>query len=174
MGSLKDQLLKTGLVNEKQLKKAQQEKRRELVQGKKEQHFSTQTTVEKIERDRQLNLQRQAEAERKAIDAQIKQLVTVYRQPKEEGEIPFHFVDEGKVKRLYLSDALRKQLARGQLAVIKWEGQYELIPNSIVEKIQQRNAQAVIVYNGSLSSHKVCEEKEDPYAAYPVPEDLVW
>lgn len=185
MGGLKDQLLKSGLVNEKQLKKAQQEKRREdrqhQGQGKQGAEAEEQrrqreaAAAEKAERDRQLNLQRQQEAERKAVAAQVKQLVEAHRQPPGFGDTPFNFVDGGKVKRLAMSDAVRGQLTRGQLAIVKVENRYELVPGEIAEKIRQRDPEAVILHNAPPPRQPGAEgQGEDPYAGYQVPDDLMW
>lgn len=181
MGGLRDQLLKSGLVNEKQVKKAQQEKRKasqqqqgksgtEADQNKRE---LQRIQAEKAERDRQLNLERAREAERKAITAQVRQLIEAHRQPKGGGEVPFNFVDGEKVKRLYLADSVRGQIARGQLAIVKLDQQYELVPAEVAEKIRQRDAGAVILQNDPARKNAPREE-DDPYAAYQVPDDLLW
>jgi uncharacterized protein YaiL (DUF2058 family) len=182
MSGLKDQLLKAGLVNEKQLKKAQQEKRREnrqnQGQGKtaaaeEEKRRLQQAAAEKAERDRQLNLQRKEEAEKKAIAAQVKQLIETHRQPKGESETPFNFVDDGKVKRLYLGGQARSQVVRGQLAIVKLNGQYELVPIDVVDKIRQRDAGAVVLQNDPPNKQGQ-DGSDDPYANFQVPDDLMW
>lgn len=182
MGGLKDQLLKSGLVNEKQLKKAQLEKRREDRQNQgqsktavseEEKRRLQQAAAEKVERDRQLNLQRKQEAEKKAIAAQVKQLIETHRQPKGESETPFNFVDDGKVKRLYLSDPVRSQVVRGLLAIVRLNHQYELVPNEIAEKIRQRDTGAVVLQNDP-PSWQAQDGGEDPYADFQVPDDLMW
>lgn len=180
MGGLKDQLLKSGLVNEKQLKKAQQEKRKEdrQSQGKagvsdEEKRRLQQAAAEKAERDRQLNLQRKEEAEKKAVAAQVRQLIETHRTAKGESETPFNFVDEGKVKRLYLADPIRNQVVRGQLAIVKLNGQYELVPADAADKIRQRDATAVVLQNDARSRQGQ-DVGEEPYANYQVPDDLMW
>jgi uncharacterized protein YaiL (DUF2058 family) len=182
MGGLKDQLLKSGLVNEKQIKKAQQEKRKETRQNQgqgktagseEEKRRQQQAAAEKAERDRQLNLQRKEEADRKALAAQIRQLIEANRQPKGESETPFNFADDGKVKRLYLGDQARNQVIRGQLAIVKLNGQYELVPADTADKISQRDASAVVLRN-EPPSRQAQAEGDDPYADYQVPDDLMW
>jgi uncharacterized protein YaiL (DUF2058 family) len=182
MGGLRDQLLKAGLVNEKQVKKAQQEKRKEnrqQGQGKanaaaeEKQRLQQAMAAEKAERDRQLNLQRKQEAEKKAVAAQIKQLIETNRQPKEEGDTPFNFADGSTVKRLYLSDRVRERIVRGQLAIVRLEGRYELVPPEIADKIRQRDAGAVVLQN-EPPRNQAQDQGDDPYAAYQVPDDLMW
>lgn len=179
MGGLRDQLLKSGLVNEKQVKKAQQEKRKADQQGKpgaqaeEEKRRLQRNQAEKAERDRRLNLQRAQEAEKKAVAAQIKQLIEAHRQAKGEGEVPFNFTDGGKVKRMYVSDPVRAQITRGQLAVVRLDRQYELVPAEVADKIRQRDADAVVLHNQPPQKTEP-PEGDDPYAAYTVPDDLMW
>ena len=178
MGGLKDQLLKAGLVNEKQLKQARREKRKEAQrQGQtgatEEEKRRQQAAAEKAERDRQLNLQRKQEADKKAVAAQVKQLIETHRQPKGEGDTPFNFVDGNTVKRLYLADQVRAQIVRGQLAIVRLGRQYELVPSEIADKIRQRDAGAVVLQNDPPRK-RAADDDDDPYAAYQVPDDLLW
>lgn len=179
MGSLRDQLLKVGLVDEKQVKKASRDKRkldRQRRKGKTE--TSNQNKLQqpglakKIEHDRELNRQRQARAERKAVAAQIKQLIETNRLPKEDGDVPFNFADNKKIKRIYITDAIREQLSKGKLAIVKLEGKYELVPPIVVEKIRLRDVKYVILYN--KPEEKNTDNCDDPYVNYRVPDDLVW
>lgn len=178
--ALRDQLLKAGLVNEKQVKKAQKEKLREnrQVQGKTTAVDASKAErdaalLAKAERDRELNRERHEEQERKARTAQVRQLVEAHRLPHEAGEIRFNFVDGGKVKSLYVSDATRSRLARGRLAIIRLEGQHELVEADIAEKIAGRDASAVVLLNPQGSTAET-GNPDDPYAAYAIPDDLTW
>lgn len=186
MGGLKDQLLKAGLVNEKQVKKAQQEKRKETQQktapqktaeAQAEQARRQQAQAEKAERDRQLNLQRKEEADRKALAAQVRQLIETHRLPKAEwenphSETPYNFQDGGVVKRLFVTEAMRGKLIKGVCAIAKLDRQYELVPAETADKIRQRDATALIVYNTPAPA--TASPQDDPYAAYQIPDDLMW
>ena len=181
MGGLRDQLLKSGLVTEKQIKKAQQQKRKEnqKQQGKpgagpdESRRRMQDARAEKTERDRQLNLQRAKEAEKRAVAAQVKQLVESNLQPKGDGEVAFNFADGDRVKRIYVSDAVRAQIARGQLAIVRLDRQYELVPAEVADKIRERDAEAVVLRNEPPQKSEP-EDKDDPYAGYEVPDDLLW
>jgi uncharacterized protein YaiL (DUF2058 family) len=181
MGSLRDQLLKVGLVDEKQIKKASRDKRKQDRQRRKgKTETSNQDTsppqqlalAKKIERDRALNRQLQAQAERKAVAAQIKQLIETNRLPKDDGDVPFNFADNNKIKRIYISEAVRKQLSQGKLAIVRLGGKYELVPSTIVEKIRIRDEKCVILCNEPQMNGS--DNSDDPYADYGVPDDLVW
>jgi len=178
--SLREQLLKAGLVNEKQVKKAVKEKRREALKGQNDPGALAETKpqvqkaqAEKAERDRQLNLQRKEAAEQKAIVAQIRQLIETSRQPQGDGDMPYNFFDDNKVKRIYVSDAVRDQLSRGLLAIVKLDGHYELVPCETAHKIRARNEAAVVLWNDPQNTSS-CGGDDDPYADYRIPDDLRW
>jgi uncharacterized protein len=179
--SLRDQLLKSGLVNDKQLKQAGKEKRKEQNRQHGQntpdpkvdlQAASRQAAADKAERDRKLNQQRQETAAQKALAAQVKQLVEAHRVALEEGETAFNFADGGKVKRLYLSDALRRQITQGRLVVIRCEGRYELVPQEAAEKIRARDAGAIVLWNEAAAQPVTTQD--DPYKDFVVPDDLMW
>lgn len=182
--ALQDQLLKAGLVNDKQIKKAGVEKRKEIQQkqGNKalaameeeNRQKALRAQAEKAEKDRQLNLQRNEAAEQKAIAAQIKQLIETHRLPKGDDETAYNFTDGGKVKTLRVSAAVREQIIRGVLAVAKLAAeQYELVSAEVAAKIRARNAEYLIV-DYSLPQAASAEGEDDPYAKYQVPDDLIW
>lgn len=180
--ALQDQLLKAGLVNDKQVKKAQVQKRKEdqhnkgvkpVVSEEEAKRQALQAQAEKTERDRQLNLQRNEAAEQKAIVAQIKQLVETHRRPIDDGDIPYNFIDDGKVKTLRVSEETRKQIARGALAIVKLANRYELVPAEIADKIRVRNP-AFLVVDNAQPQLSTTPAAEDPYAQYQIPDDLVW
>ncbi|MDD5036537.1 MAG: DUF2058 domain-containing protein [Methylococcaceae bacterium] len=182
--ALREQLLKAGLVNTQQVKKAVKEKHKEAQrqhgQIKSEsddqaQARIRQAQIEKVERDRLLNQQRQEQANKKAATAQIRQLVEQNRHPKGDGELPYNFADQGKIKRIYVSDSVRQQIALGQLAIVRLDKAYELVSDEIAEKIAARDADCVVLRNTQNRKTPVSEAKsDDPYSQYLIPDDLMW
>lgn len=176
--TLRDQLLKAGLVNEKQAKKAKQEKRLKAKQQRKnttavlsdDQLHAQQALAEKVGRDRRLNCERQQASERKAQEAQIKQLIETNRLPIKDGEIAYHFEDDKKIKRIYVSEPIRERLVGGGLAIVRSDARYEVVPAAVAEKIRTRDEQRVIFCNETRSD----EDADDSYADYQVPDDLMW
>jgi uncharacterized protein YaiL (DUF2058 family) len=176
--SLRDQLLKAGLVNEKQAKqvgKEQQKKQRLENKGHIEKDESQklaaqQAMAEKAARDQVLNRQQQEKVEQKARTAQIKQLIEVSRLPKLTTEDYYNFVDDKKVKRLAVNSLMRNKLSSGSLAIVRHGGGYEVIPREAALKIQERDAQRVVLLNIPTEA----PDADDPYAAYQVPDDLMW
>ncbi len=177
--ALQDQLLKAGLVNDKQIKKAQKEQRKESRQGARQKGGAAedrqgvrQQATEKVERDRELNRLRIEASEQKAIAAQVKQLVEAHRVPAGDGEVPYKFADEGKVKTLDVTESIRQQIVRGRLAIVRSDGRYELVPSDVAEKIRVRSATHLILWNQAPTT--AADSADDEYAAYVVPDDLIW
>ena len=176
--SLRDQLLKAGLVNEKQAKQAGKQKQKQQRLEKKgqievddsQQQAALQAKAEKVARDQELNRQQQEKAEQKARAAQIKQLIEVSRLPKLTTEDYYNFVDDKKVKRLSVNALMRNKLSSGSLAIVRHGGGYEVIPREAALKIQERDAQRVVLLNTPTEA----PDADDPYAAYQIPDDLMW
>lgn len=180
-----DQLLKAGLVTKKQVQKVQQDKNR----NKKKQQHSKKTKVvdetrlkaqqaaeEKAKRDRELNKKKQEQARQKAISIEINQLIENNCIARDEScEIVYNFEHNNKVKRIYVNPEMKQKIIQGTLGIARIEGRYELVPKTIAEKIQQRNAKRIIIFKEDQSSEDTATTKDnDPYADYKVPDDLIW
>lgn len=178
--SFQEQLLKAGLVSKKQVNKVKHEQR---LQNQSERKSKTPTIAEgklraqhqlaeKAERTRALNRQRDEEAGQKAAAAQLKQIIEQNRQPLGQGDIPYHFSDGIKIKKLYLSQAMVEQLSHGRAAIVKLEGKYEVVPAALLPKIRERLAECVVAFNEATPP--ATTDPDDPYAAFPIPDDYQW
>ena len=178
--SLRDQLLKAGLVNEKQAKQAGKQKQKQQRLEKKgqievddsQQQAALQAKAEKVARDQELNRQQQEKAEQKARAAQVKQLIEVSRLPKLNTEDYYNFVDDKKVKRLSVNTLMRNKLSNGALAIVHHGGGYEVIPREAALKIQERAPERIVQLN--ILTESQTPDEDDPYAAYQIPDDLMW
>lgn len=176
--SLRDQLMKAGLVSEKQAKQAGKQKQKQQRLEKKGQvevddairQAALQAQAEKVARDQALNEQQKEKAEQKARAAQIKQLIESSRLPKLQSDDYYNFVDEKKIKRIAVNAMLRDKLSRGSLAIVRHGGGYEMIPREAALRIQERDPRRVILLNTPTEA----PDADDPYAAYQVPDDLMW
>jgi uncharacterized protein YaiL (DUF2058 family) len=176
--SLQDQLLKAGLIDAKQANEVKKTRQKQTRQKQKSKIQTTdearlaaqQAHAEKVERDRQLNRQRKAEAEQKALSAQVRQLVEINRQPLDQGDIAYSFTDGSLIKRISVTPAQLQQLSNGRLCIIKLDGQYQLIPTLVAEKIRRRDEHTQILSNQPTES----TDEDDPYADFQVPDDLMW
>ena len=178
MASLQEQFLKAGLVDKKKVKQANQEKSQ---QKKVERRTGTQTVDEvrlaaletqrkHAERARELNAQRDAAATQKAIMAQIVQMVQQSRQSKGKGDIAYNFTHDNKIKRIYVSAAVQSNLIAGRLVIVCQGENSELVPRVIADKIAERDPSLVVRVNKTSAEI----DADDPYAAYQIPDDLMW
>ena len=176
-GSLFDQLKKTGLVDQNKAQKVSKKKHRLNKQqkgkkaGKPDENKlrAQQIQADQAARDRELNLKQKQAAEQKAIAAQIRQLIEMNRID-DDGEIGFNFVDDSNVHQIYVSEKVQDELVRGQLAIIKLQNRYNLVPAKVAEKIALRDASCVILCNTVNTK----DSDDDLYADYKVPDDLMW
>lgn len=172
--SLKAQLMKAGLADAKKAKKIEHEKRLAAKGQANEadaKQLAQQAQQEKLERDRELNRQQTEEKARKALTAQIKQLIEAHRLDRAKGDTPYNFVDDKKVKKLYVTAPLQQQLVNGQIAIVRLEAGYELVPAVVAERIKTRDAAVVVLLNDKPSDQPA---EDDPYKDYQIPDDLMW
>lgn len=178
MPSLQDQLLKAGLADEKKAKAIRNEKHKKRKQQPKgavevneAEIRARQAREEKAERDRQLNLERQKQAEKKAVRAQIRQLVETNRLDRSRGETSYQFVHDKKIKKIFVDDIMVDQLSRGRLAVVFVNEDYQVVAEGVARKIMERDENAVVVLHDRETDD---EGDDDPYAGYEIPDDLMW
>jgi len=178
MASLQDQLLQSGLINDKKAKKLKQEKRKQAkqqpkgsVQVNEAREQAKRQLADKAERARQFNLKAKAVAEEKAIHAQIVQLITVNRIARNSGELPYQFSDGKKIKKIFVTSVLSEQLSKGKIAIAKLGERYELVPVAVADKISQRSENIIVLRNDTPSAEI---DEDDPYADYQIPDDLMW
>ncbi|MCP4115104.1 MAG: DUF2058 domain-containing protein [Desulfobacteraceae bacterium] len=152
--SLRDQLLKAGLVNKKQVKKAKHEKRvnKQQKKGKKpakEDSISREERLAYEERNRELNRQRNEERKRRENLSQVKQLIETNRITLEErdDDEPYYFAMGKKIKKLFISEKISNQLTNGQLAIVNLNGKIELIPANAARQVADRDQKSIMVFN---------------------------
>ncbi|AMO93087.1 hypothetical protein CFter6_0356 [Collimonas fungivorans] len=178
MASLQEQFLKAGLVDKNKVKLANQDKnkqkkaeRRSGTASVDETRLAALETLRKnAERARELNAQRDAAATQKAIVAQIAQMVQKNRQSLGKGDIAYNFTHDKKVERLYVSAAVQAHLIAGRLVIICLGEARELVPRIIADKIAERDASIVVRVNKTSTE----VDEDDPYAAFQIPDDLMW
>jgi|GEM_PF-7988 len=178
MSSLQDQLLKAGLTTKDKANKAKSAKRKQQKVARKHKVDSVdenklaaeKALAEKAERDRLLNLEKNAKAEEKAVAAQIRQLIESNKQDLGKPVITFNFSDNGAIKKLEVSNEVHRHLTNGQLAIAREDTQYALVPKPVAEKIMQRSQDYIVVLHETVDQ----VEEDDPYADYQIPDDLMW
>ena len=183
-GSLSDQLLKAGLVDQKKAKKARQEvrkNRKQVRQGKAArpdeklgESIDAQRQA-KAERDRQLNRERDEQAQRLASANEVKQLIRGNLVAREPGDVRFNFQDGSAIRSLHLSPSQRDALVAGALALVALDEGFELVPGSVAARLSERQPDAIKFWSGADSEEPDSPtDADDPYAGYEVPDDLQW
>ena len=178
--SLRDQLLKAGLVTEKQVKQAEkQQKQQQKHQprpGKgapapEATPAARQALAAKAARDQELNRKRQEKAAAKARVAELRQLIEQHRVPRVESDDYYNFIDGGKVRRIAVDAPLRRRIMQGGLVIVRCEGRYDLVPADAAPRIRERDESAVLPPATGTPDEP---DQDDPYKDYVVPDDLTW
>lgn len=177
--SLQEQLMGSGLVDNKKAKAIKQETRKKNKQkgrtGLAQEEADKRTRLEqerleKAEKDRQLNAQRNEELKERELAAQVRQLIQV-NAIKADGDLGYQFSDGTKIQKIYVDKETQAALSKGHLAIVKTDQSYVCVARPVAEKIAQRKAEFVVLLNDS-SKQEV--DEDDPYKDYEIPDDLMW
>ena len=182
--SLRDQLLKMGLVDKKQAsqaKKTTYKKNKEENKGRMQapdenKIHARKALAEKKEQTGIANLKRQEEARKNEAIARLRQLISSNLLPLKDGTIAYRFTDNSRITKILLpSKEMVDQLSQGQLAIVREKGSYGVVPAAIADKIREQQPDLVVVCNAATDQNQAgADEPDDPYAAYTVPDDLIW
>jgi uncharacterized protein YaiL (DUF2058 family) len=176
--SLRDQLLQAGLISAKQAREAerqqQQQRQKHQGQGHKRGSAADQAPTRpsqgaKAARDQVLNRQQQEKAQKKALLAQIKQLIEQNRLPPIAGEDRYNFVDGNRIRQIAVNSEVRGPLIRGEIVIVRHDGRYDLVPAAIAARIRERDEGAVIAFAAPENS-----PSDEAYQGFAVPDDLIW
>jgi uncharacterized protein len=177
--SLREQLLKAGLVSEQQVQRAEAQQRQKQYtaprdkkpRGPTPQEIAAQrAAAEKAAKDAELNRRKQEKLERRARFAEIKQLVAAHQVPRVETEDFYNFQHKNEIHRIAVTPELRGRLIAGTLAIVRCEGRFAFVPADIGTQIGARVEKALLY----LAKPEAKPADDDPYKDYVVPDDLVW
>lgn len=187
--SVRDQLLKLGLVDERKASEAKREQRAGAKKAKKARknrskgevaaavpEETTRVRAEaalkaRTERDKEAARKKRLNEERSALKAQVAQIIDRRREPRAKGEIAYNFVHGKKVKRIYVTEELLDGLSAGQMGVVRAGERFEVVRREVFERL------AEIDPNAAVSLHPMRQQgaaEDDPYADKPIPDDLMW
>jgi uncharacterized protein YaiL (DUF2058 family) len=182
--SLRDQLLKAGLVSEKQVKDAERQLRKPPHKAPKSAPAPKPTAMQqaqaaKAARDRELNRRRAEKAEAKARAAQIRQIIDQHRLPRSEDGSPFYFQDGTLLKRIHVDAEQRRKIIEGSIAIVRYEAGFALLPPSVAEKVRERDPRAVVNLDAGAGTPRSRGDNGDDadgeaYKGFEVPDDLMW
>ena len=182
-GSLRDQLLKAGLVSNQQVRdsKRKNHKKRKQAGNKGKQAdegislaqaYGQRSQQEKSERDRELNRKREEAKRRKEIKARLRQIIVGNSQNDQNADVARHFEHNGKIRKIHLTARQQEGLNAGRLGIVYFAGRYYLLDTQQVEKVAaiDETAVALMVSAGQPEDETVDEH----YANFKVPDDLMW
>lgn len=173
--ALQAQLLKAGLVDAKKAKQINKQNQHAKKTGDQSELEIKQALAaaqaEKLQKDQQLNQQRQKQLEEKTLKANIQQMLGQHQLKEVAGDVSYQFIDQGKIKKIYVNQRIYDQIVAGHVAIARNEQQYPLIPKPLAEKINQRCEGFIVVLNEKQATQV---DEDDPYAAYVIPDDLMW
>jgi uncharacterized protein len=177
--SLREQLLKAGLVSETQVQRAEAQQRQKQYtapRGKKPQPPTPQeiaaqkAAAAKVAKDSELNRRKQEKLERRAKYAEVRQLVAAHQVARVETEDFYNFQQGTEIHRVAVTPELRAQLIAGSLAIVRCEGRFAFVPAAVGEQVGARVEKALLHLNKPAAPPAA----DDPYKDYVVPDDLVW
>ena len=200
-GSLRDQLVKSGLASASQARKAERQTRAEKQASRHKhagdaeakaggvkrkaqadpsspanvQQRARQLNTQKVKRDRAIASVRNARAAEKAIRAEIKQIIAQNDQRAggtREDDAPYNFLHGKKIKKIYVPQAQREQLSSGSLVIVNDDGHYHLVSTVVAEQIGARDPKRIITVHKENPAQP--SEHDDHYARFKVPDDLDW
>lgn len=180
---LQDQLLKAGLAKKGKLAQVVREQTRQRhAKGAQavdaDKVDATQLQAERVERDRQIAAERNAQARRRELQAQVRQIIDAHKLPAV-GEIAYAFDDAGGIRRLHVDAVQRTLLAKGGLVIVRHDDGYALLPRAAADKVFERDPASIALDHRSTDAGDTTTQGEPNdddafYARFEVPDDLIW
>lgn len=177
--ALQAQLLKAGLIDDKKAKKISKQSQHAKRTGDSSEAEVKKAVAEaqadKVAKDQKLNQEKQQILEDKMLNANIIQMIKQHQITDTSGDVSYQFVDGSKVKKLFITQKLYDQVVAGHVVIARLEDNhavsYALLPRPLADRINAKMEGFMVVYNDKSA---VELETDDPYAAYVIPDDLMW
>lgn len=161
--SLREQMLKAGLVSETQAKKAQTEARQKAHKLKKDKTAAATEAARRAaeaqqrkaaaerqqDRDRQLNRERENQKKRREAAARVRQLIASHRVNDPNAEILYHFlVTEKTIDYVRVTPHQQRLLALGRIAIARNPDNsfdFPLLPRETAARIAESDAESILL-----------------------------
>ena len=174
--ALQAQLLKAGLVDKQKAKKLSKQAAHEKRTGDSNEAEMkakiAQEQQEKQARDQAIEQEKKALLQEKELKAAIVQMINQHKIGQTDGDSVYQFIDQNKIKKVYINQQIYNALVAGSLVVAKDNDSYAFLPKPLADRINSK-MEGFIIVNNSEKNEQITEE-EDPYAAYAIPDDLMW
>lgn len=173
--ALQAQLLKAGLVDNKKAKKLSKQAVHQKRTGESNEAeikaSIEQAKQEKMAKDQAIEQQKKQQLQEKELKAAIMQMIQQHKIKDTDGDVAYQFIDE-KIKKVYINQQIYNALVAGSLVIAKDQDSYAFLPKALANRIDGK-MQGFIIVNNSEKNEETTDE-EDPYAAYVIPDDLMW
>lgn len=182
--SLRDQLVKAGLVSKDRAKKAQKEKAKKLHQAHRDKNLKNELEAEKLRKEAErrafdeakkaMDLEKNQEIiaaqEKNRARSEMRDLIDRERVNKEKGETRFNFSHDGKkIRSVFVTDKQHKDLSDGKLMICRNDRDgfdYPVLPVTFKERIhrlEEKLGEKIFYY---LSEAMTEGDAEDEWAAW--------
>ena len=190
--SLRDELLKAGLVTREQVARAERrgpavsrprgskasKKSAGNVRGRGARKNTTKQGP-RVAAGRQPGASESAASAQRGPDDHVRQLNLQIRgildaeaeQPDPQSDTPFHFARGDRLKRLYVSEDQRRRLANGELAIVGFGGRHHLVPCQAAGRVRELRDEVFVFVAAADGGADTVEEG---YEGYEIPDGLIW
>jgi uncharacterized protein YaiL (DUF2058 family) len=183
MASLQEQLLKAGLTTKQKARQANTNQRKsnkkkrsgvaigESLQDQVKQDLAK-AQQEKSAKDSALNEEKKQQLANKEKALRIQQILEHHQIKNVKGEAEYNYTFNNKIKKLFVDPVTHRALVNGRLAVCGLVEISYLVTAETAAKIATLDPSVILVQNDKVESDVV--EADDPYAAYQIPDDMMW
>ncbi len=177
--SLKDQLLAAGLLSKSaartgKKKRPRKAKRREPdPEARERQALAAAHEAQRREQAREQNRQREQARQAQEQADRIRQILSSRALPKAapgDETTRFHFRLQNRIHGLHVNAAQRQMLAGGKAGIVLFDGRYHLLALEQAQRVHELSPRRVWL----PAPDEGDGDPDDPYAAYKVPDDLIW
>ena len=111
-----------------------------------------------------------------ALNLRIRDLLDRHALNDRNAELAFSFMRENTVRRVYVTEEQRRKLTVGELAIVGFRRRHHIVPAGVADEIRTLRPIVFVHRADALDTALVSDAaaEDDPYRAFPVPDDLHW
>ena len=112
-----------------------------------------------------------------ALNLRIRDLLDRHAQNDRNAEFAFSFMREDTVRRVYVTKEQRRKLAVGALAIVGFRRRHHIVPAEVADQIRTLRPIVFVHRADALVDTAPASDaaaEDDPYRAFPIPDDLHW
>ena len=111
-----------------------------------------------------------------ALNLRIRELLDRHALNDRNADLAFSFMRENTVRRVYVTKEQRRKLAVGELAIVGFRRRHHLVSAGVAHEIRTLRPIVFVHRADAVDTAPVSDAaaEDDPYRAFPVPDDLHW